>query len=72
MSDPFQYRSPTDDQVEVMHAIATKLSDLYAYIQVAVPSSAERTLAIRKLQEARMWLNAGLVLHSDSSLDSAA
>jgi hypothetical protein len=72
MANPFQYRQPTSDQVEVMQAIAEHLSTLYAYIQVAVPASAERTLGIRKLQEARMWLNASLVLHPEPELATGA
>ena len=63
MSNPFQFRTPTDDEIETMQTIADKLGDLYQYVQLATPSSAERTLAIRKLQEARMWLNASIVLH---------
>ena len=72
MSDPFQYRQPTAEQVEVMQAIAQQLGALYAFVQVAVPGSAERTLAIRKLQEARMWFNAALVLHPEPELANVA
>jgi hypothetical protein len=70
VSNPFVYRPPTDEQIETMQLISDKLGDLYEYIQVAVPRSAERTLAVRKLQEARMWLNAGLVLAPDPDLVS--
>ena len=71
MSNPFEYRPPTDEQIEAMQTISDKLADLYEYICVAVPRSAERTLGIRKLQEARMWLNASLVL-ADAREDLAA
>jgi len=49
----------------VMRTISAKLADLYEFVQVGVPRSSERTLGIRKLQEARMWLNAALVLNHD-------
>jgi len=72
MSNPFYYRPPTEEQIETMTVISAKLADLYEYLLLGVPRSAERTLGIRKLQEARMWLNAGLVLHSDDASEELA
>jgi hypothetical protein len=43
----------------------SQLSDLYAALYdrlvAMVPPSAERQLAIRKLQEARMWTNTAIL-----------
>lgn len=71
MSNPFEYRPPSDEDIEVMQAVSLKLGDLYEYVQVAIPNGGERTLGIRKLQEARMWLNAALVLSPRREFDAA-
>jgi hypothetical protein len=65
LSNPFEYVPPSEEDIEVMRTISAKLADLYEFVQVGVPRSSERTLGIRKLQEARMWLNAALVLNHD-------
>jgi len=54
----------TDDPVTIAHyrAVSQASRTLYDTILAHCPESAERTLAIRKLQEARMWANASIAL----------
>lgn len=66
MANPFEYRTPSAEQIETMQTIAGKLGELYLFVQLSVPRSSERTLAVRKLQEARSWLNAALVMHDQA------
>ena len=53
----------TDDPVKVaaFKAVNEAAYQFYQRILATCPRSAERTLAIRKLQEARMWANAAIV-----------
>lgn len=60
MIDPFKYVPPTEDKVPHFEAIARHCADLYRSLMTHVPESPERTLAIRKLQEVRMWANAAI------------
>lgn len=59
--DPMQYIS-TDNPVTLAHYRATAQAArvMYDTILGHCPESAERTLAVRKLQEARMWANAAI------------
>jgi hypothetical protein len=60
--NPMQYIDTDDaDKVAAFKAINDGSSVLYAILLECCPRSAERTLAIRKLQEARMWANAAVV-----------
>ena len=54
----------TDDPVTIAHyrAISEAMRIAYDAILGHAPESAERTLAVRKLQEARMWANASIAL----------
>ncbi len=61
MSHPFTYRQPTPDQVVLMAALSEFMSDVYEEILAVIEPSAERTLAIRKLQESRMWANVAIL-----------
>lgn len=61
MAHPFIYQAPTVEQRGVMETLTGYFADAYDVILMAVPASAERTLAIRKLQEARMWANAAVL-----------
>lgn len=61
----FQYQSPTP-QAKVRHADIDKGAKDFAYdILNNVPECPEQTLAIRHLQMARMWANAGIALNHD-------
>ena len=54
----------TDNPVTIAHYRATSQAATVMYDTILghCPESAERTLAIRKLQEARMWANAAIAL----------
>lgn len=62
ITNPMQYID-TDDphKVACFKAINDSAYEMYRMILDSCPRSAERTLAIRKLQEARMWANAAIV-----------
>jgi hypothetical protein len=61
LSEQFTYRKPTDEEVAVMGSISDALKQVAKTIELALPPSAERTLALRKLQEGRMWTNAAVI-----------
>jgi hypothetical protein len=61
IANPMRYID-TDDPRVIAHyeALNEAASQHYLAILENAPRSAERTLAIRKLQEARMWANAAV------------
>jgi hypothetical protein len=61
IDDPMAYID-TDDPAQIARyqAINNTARIMYQRILGDCPRSAERTLAIRKLQEARMWANAAI------------
>lgn len=59
-TDPFEYRAPTEEMVPHFKAIAKQCARLYEDLMIHVPETPERTLAIRRLQEVRMWANAAI------------
>jgi hypothetical protein len=62
IDNPMQYID-TDDpkQVAAFARLNALAYAMYEAMLAVCPRSAERTLAIRKLQEARMWANAAVV-----------
>jgi hypothetical protein len=62
IENPMQYID-TDDPMKVAAFVAVNNAAYQMYLQIleSCPQSAERTLAQRKLQEARMWANAAIV-----------
>jgi len=62
IENPMRYID-TDDPVKVAGFQRVNEASYQAYLSFleACPRCAERTLAIRKLQEARMWANAAIV-----------
>jgi len=58
---PFEYHKPTEEQAGRMTTISESCGLLYDQLIALVPSNAERTLAIRSLQLARMWANAAIL-----------
>jgi hypothetical protein len=60
MSHPFEYQAPSEDHVEQMAFVSRVCLAVYD-VMMCIDPSAERTLAIRKLQEARMWANAAIL-----------
>jgi hypothetical protein len=75
MSNPFEYRKPTAEQAEQMAELSKLFEAAYVFmagmdcrsdtlgssVTHRIRPSAERTLAIRKLQEARMWANVAIL-----------
>ena len=59
----FQYHAPTGDQAQRYQRINEQSRDLATVILIDCPESPERTLAIRALQEARMWANASIAIN---------
>jgi len=62
IENPMQYID-TDDLTKIacFQSVNDSAYSMYVNILANCPRSAERTLAIRKLQEARMWANAAIV-----------
>lgn len=59
----FTYHAPIGDQGARYSLINSEAANLAKTILVSCPESAERTLAIRALQEARMWANASIAIN---------
>lgn len=59
----FMYHAPSDDQVVVYTAIRNAVKKVAMLFLKKCPESPERTLAIRKLEEAVMWANASIARH---------
>lgn len=59
--EAFQYHAPTDDQIKAIQYVREALGHAFDSIKAHVPSCAEQTLAIRKLEEASMWANKAIV-----------
>lgn len=66
--NPFEYRAPEPGQVEAIQKVREALKAAYDVVQSQVPQSAERTLAIRKLEEASMWANKAIVFDGERYL----
>ena len=60
VENPMAYVPPTPTMTQQHHRVEIAITDAYHVLLEACPRSAERTLAIRKLQEARMWANAAI------------
>ncbi|MCI0725040.1 MAG: hypothetical protein L0338_39660 [Acidobacteria bacterium] len=61
----FTYHAPREDtnQPQRFNQINLAARALAEVIEAVVPDSPERTLAIRKVQEARMWGNAAIAIN---------
>lgn len=59
--NPFEYQRPTDEHIEKIKAVREACSDAYNALICHVPQCAERTLAIRHLEEVSMWANKAIV-----------
>lgn len=59
--DPFIYHQPTTDQINRITNIREGCQEMLQAILANVPECAERTLAIRKLEEVSMWCNKAIV-----------
>lgn len=65
---PFEYQKPDEYQVAQIQRVREALKAAYDVILNDVVSSAERTLAIRKLEEASMWANKAIVFNGERYL----
>lgn len=61
--NPFDYRKPTDDEAEAMKVVSNHLKADWEMMSNLTPGSAELTLAMRAMQQARMWFNAAVIFH---------
>lgn len=59
--NPFQLIKPGKELDANFDNLSVVFSQCYEWILQNCPPSAERTIAVRKLQESRMWANASLV-----------
>ena len=59
----FTYHAPEGDQQERYVALRTRAHDLAKSICLLCPESAERTIAIRKVQEVLMFANASIAIN---------
>jgi len=60
----FQYIKPTDEQVATMQSFRDRFEQLASDIELAVPESRGRSLAITKLEETAFWLNKAITHNS--------
>jgi len=62
IDNPMEYIDTDDpDKIAGFQSVNAIAKMCYDVILANCPRSAERTLAVRKLQEARMWANAAIV-----------
>lgn len=59
----FKYHPPTPEQQVAYDNLTSAFKVAADAILAYCPDTAERTLAIRKLQETRMWANASVALN---------
>lgn len=58
---PLDYQAPTEEQRKAMREVAFELKRAWGMIELKCPPSAERTLALRALQEARSRANEAIL-----------
>lgn len=63
VEDVFTYHAPTEDQVPRFQAVKDALLSAAVVILTHVPDCADRSVALRKLREARMDANAAIALN---------
>ena len=56
----FTYHAPKPGQLDKYTALRNLAKDFATMINVLVPDSREKSLAITKVEEAIMWANAGI------------
>lgn len=62
IEERFTYHAPTEEQVKRLKSIREKAKELAREIDSQCPPSADRTAAMRKLEEAVMTANKAIVL----------
>ena len=68
--EAFQYHAPFGDQPKRYKTIRDYMAVVAEVVLELCPHSAERTLAIRKLQEATMWANASNAINEKPELET--
>jgi hypothetical protein len=68
MKDLIYWHRPSPEQVTLMEEIAKASEALMERILMACPDSADRSTALRKVREARMWANSSIVLDPKSNV----
>ena len=68
MKNPFEYQAPTSQHVYNITNVRDACKALYEILQVNVPVCAERTLAMRALEECSMWANKAIVFDGEAYL----
>lgn len=63
--DPFEYQAPTPEHIEAMKYTREALRQAATAVIAHVPACAERTLALRKIEEASMWANKAIVFDGE-------
>lgn len=63
-----EYHAPSAAQLAKISHVRLALSQAVYALEDNVPGSAERTLAIRKLEEASMWANKAIVFDGERYL----
>lgn len=66
IDDLFSYHPPTDDQIPKYEAINKAAKEFARVIDANCPASADRTAAVRLVQQARMTANASVALDGRS------
>lgn len=66
--NPFVYQAPDNETLDKLIEIREACGLAYTAILEFVPACAERTLAIRRLEEANMWANKALVFKGERYL----
>ena len=71
LKHPFVFHRPNADQASRITKIREALKGAYEIVLENAPSSAERTLAVRKLEEASMWANKAIVMEQGTPVDAS-
>lgn len=60
----FSYHAPDSSKARLHNAVRAEVKMTAHMFSAELPDSPEKTLAIRKLQEAMMYANAAIAIHS--------
>lgn len=66
--NPLEFRSPNETQYAAIQRVRDSLSEALTVIMNDVPGCAERTLAIRKLEEVAMWTDKAILFDGERYL----
>lgn len=63
--NPFVYVKPTEESVYRITVVREACETLAHVIEEEIKDSAEKTLALRKLEECSMWCNKAIVFYQE-------